>query len=72
MPDVVRGWGTEEDAEVSDARSHRGFGFGMRDTLGGVRKQIPIPERRPSRKNDYRVAAWRVISNVMHWRKDDN
>ncbi len=39
---MVRGWGAEEDAEVSNGVSRGGFGFGMRDTLGGVRKQIPI------------------------------
>ncbi len=44
MPDVVRLWAAVEEAEVSDGRSHRGFGFSMRGTLDDVKKEIPIPE----------------------------
>ena len=36
--------GAEENAEVSNSRSRKGFGFSMRGTLDGVKKQIPIPE----------------------------
>jgi len=43
MPDVVRGWGAEEEAEVSNGVSNGGFEPRTRDTLGGVRKEIPIP-----------------------------
>ena len=43
MPHVVRGWGAQEEAEVSNGSSRGGFGFRMRGTLDGVEKQIPIP-----------------------------
>ena len=44
MPDVVRGGGAKEDAEVLNGCSRKGFGFSMRGTLDGVKKQIPIPD----------------------------
>jgi hypothetical protein len=40
--------GAEEDAEVSNGSSRGGFGFGLRGTLDGVEKQIPIPETNSS------------------------
>jgi hypothetical protein len=43
MPDVIRGWGAEEEAEVSNGGSRGGFGFGMRGTLDAAEKEIPIP-----------------------------
>jgi hypothetical protein len=38
-----RGWGAEEKAEVSNGVSNGGFEPRTRDTLRGVRKEIPIP-----------------------------
>jgi hypothetical protein len=40
---VVRGWGAEEDAEVSNGVSNGGFEPTTRDTLDGVEIEIPIP-----------------------------
>jgi transposase-like protein len=39
-----RGWGAEEKAEVSNGVSNGGFEPRTRDTLGGARKEIPIPD----------------------------
>jgi hypothetical protein len=44
IPDVDPDWAFEDEADVSNGGSHGDFGFGMRGTLGGVKKQIPIPE----------------------------
>jgi hypothetical protein len=41
---VVRGWGAEEDVEVSNGVSKRGFEPTTRDTLDGVEIEIPIPD----------------------------
>ena len=56
MPDVVRGWGAEEEAEVSNGGSRGGFVFGMRGTLDGVEKEIPIPKPR-RRRSDRKLLA---------------
>jgi hypothetical protein len=42
MPDVVEDGGVEEDVEVSNGGSNGDFEPRTRDTLGGVRKEIPI------------------------------
>ena len=46
---MVRGWGAEEDAEVSNGVSKGGFEPTTRDTLDGVEIEIHIPRRENSR-----------------------
>ena len=48
MPDVIRGWGAEEGAEVSSGVSKGGFEPRPRDTLGGVKIDFPVPDSRIS------------------------
>jgi len=43
---VIRGWGAEEEAEVSSGVSRGGFEPRTRDTLGGVEFDFPAPNSR--------------------------
>ena len=43
---MVRGWGAEEDAGVSNGSSLGRFGVRTRGTIDAVGKQIPIPDSR--------------------------
>ena len=63
---MVRGWGAEDDAEVSNGRSLGGFGFGMRGMLDAAGEEIPIPKPfNPLRSFDL-VSVAPITPSVLH------